>query len=56
MIKINNRKHHHFRVTITYGGKEEFSRIYNDREKAEKFAVRQKKSPIVKSARVEQID
>jgi len=44
MIKINNRKHHHFRVTITYGGKEEFSRIYNNREKAEKFAARQKKS------------
>jgi hypothetical protein len=45
---IKNRKHRHFRVTITYGGKEEFSRIYNNLEKAEKFAARQKKSPIVK--------
>jgi hypothetical protein len=43
-------------VTITYGGKEECSRIYNNFEKAEKFAARQKKSPIVKTARAEQID
>jgi hypothetical protein len=53
---IKNWKHHHFRVTITYGGKEECSRIYNNLEKAGKFAARQKKSPIVKTAQVEKID
>jgi len=50
------RKHHHFRVTIAYGDKEEFGRVYNSREKAEKFAAKQKRSPVVKSTRVEQID
>jgi len=40
------RKHQHFRVTITNGGKEEFS--------SEKFAAWQKEN--VKSARIEQID
>jgi hypothetical protein len=50
------RKHHHYRVTVTYGDNEISGRVYNNREKAEKFAARQKKSPVVKSTRIEQID
>lgn len=49
------RKHPHYLVTITYYDKETFGRVYTDLEKAEDFAERQKKSPIVKQARVTQI-
>lgn len=42
---------HHFLVTITYDDSERFGRVFNDREKAERFAARQKKSPLVKSVR-----
>jgi hypothetical protein len=47
------RRHEHWRVTVNYHDKESFSRVYTDRERADKFAVRQKKSPLVKSTRVE---
>jgi hypothetical protein len=50
------RKHNHFRVTVTYRDNEISGRVYSDREKAEKFAARQKRSPFVKSMKVEQID
>jgi len=46
------RKHEHWRVIVNYHDKEAFSRVYTDRERAEKFADRQKKSPQVKSASV----
>ena len=49
------RKHSHYLVTITYGDGETFGRVYIDREKAEKFAERQKKSPVVKQAKVKQL-
>ena len=52
----SQRKHHHWRVTITYSDKERFGRVYSNREKAERFAGRQKKSPVVKSTRIEQLD
>jgi hypothetical protein len=48
------RKHHHWRVTLYYADGERFSRMYTDREKAKKFAKRQKKSPTVKRTRVSQ--
>jgi hypothetical protein len=50
------RKHNHYRATVTYGDNEISGRVYNNREKAEKFAARQKKSPVAKSTRIEQID
>lgn len=49
------RKHHHWQVTIYYGDGEKFARTYTDREKAMKFAARQKNSMIVKRTRVVQI-
>jgi hypothetical protein len=53
--KDRRRKHDHWLVTLTYADKETFERVYVDREKAAKFAERQKKSPIVKKTRVRQL-
>ncbi len=50
--KDKRRKHHHFLVTIYYADGEKFGRVYTDKEKADRFAERQKSSPVVKSARV----
>jgi hypothetical protein len=47
------RKHEHWRVFVHYHDKEAFSRVYTDRDKADKFADRQKKSPQVKSTSVQ---
>ena len=53
--KDKRRKHRHWQVTVFYRDGEKFARVYTDREKATKFAERQKKSPVVKTARVLQI-
>jgi hypothetical protein len=53
--KKGHRIHTHWRVTITYTDKEISGRVFTNREKAEKFAARQKKSPVVKSAQIEQV-
>lgn len=50
--KDKRRKHHHFLVTVYYADGEKFGRVYTDKEKADRFADRQKRSPVVKSARV----
>jgi len=47
---------HHYRVTVTYRDNEISGRVYNNRNKVEKFAARQKKSPVVKTTRIEQIN
>jgi hypothetical protein len=49
------RKHRHWLVTVFYADGERFGRVYTDRNKASHFAERQKKSPVVKSARVTQL-
>ena len=49
------RKHHHWLVTIAYADGEKFGRVYTDKDKATKFADRQRNSPVVKSARVAQV-
>ena len=46
------RKHDHFRVTVTYTDDDKSIKVFTDRERAEKFATRQKRSPFVKSALV----
>jgi hypothetical protein len=46
------RKHDHFRVTVTYTDNEQSAKVFTDRERAEKFAARQGKSPFVKSVHV----
>jgi len=53
--KDARRKHHHWQVTLFYNDGERFARMYTDHEKAANFAERQKKSPVVKMARVIEI-
>jgi len=53
--KDRRRKHRHWQVTVFYKDGERFARVYTDREKATKFAERQRKSPVVKTARVLQV-
>ena len=48
----SRRKHHHFMVTVFYSDGERFARTYTNRKKAEGFAERQRRSPVVKMARV----
>lgn len=53
--KDKRRKHRHWQVTIYYHDGEKFARVYIDREKAARFADRQKRSPIVRATRVTQL-
>jgi hypothetical protein len=53
--KDRRRKHKHWQVTVFYKDGERFARVYTDREKAAKFAERQRTSPVVKTARVLQV-
>lgn len=53
--KDKRRKHHHWMVTVLYKDGEKFGRVYIDEEKARRFAERQKKSPVVKSAKVTEL-
>lgn len=53
--KDKRRKHRHWLATIFYRDGERFARTYTDRKKALSFAERQRKSPVVKLARVTQI-
>jgi hypothetical protein len=54
--KDKRRKHKHWQVTVYYKDGEKFARVYTDREKATRFSERQRKSPVVKSARVMQVN
>ena len=54
--KDKRRKHHHFEAKIFYKDGDVFARRYTDREKAAAFAERQRKSPVVKMARVTEVD
>jgi len=54
--KDKRRKHHHWMVTVFYKDGEKFGRVYIDRAKAEGFASRQKRSPVVKTARITEIN
>ena len=49
------RKHEHFLVTVTYVDGGSFGRVYLDRDKAQRFAKRQKKCPVVKRTLVQNI-
>ena len=50
------RKHRHWQVTLYYHDGDKFARVYVDRDRAMRFAERQKKSPIVRTARVLEVD
>jgi hypothetical protein len=56
MKRDKRRKHHHWQVTVYYADGEKFARVYIDRDRAEKFAERQKKSPVVKATRIMEVD
>lgn len=49
------RRHHHFIVVITYFDSGSFARVYTSLDKARRFAERQKKSPVVKAARINKL-
>ena len=53
--KDRRRKHDHWQVVISYPDGEKFARVYTDKKKAASFAKRQKRSPMVKSVRVQQV-
>jgi hypothetical protein len=53
--KDARRKHRHWKVTLYYKDGEIFARVYTDRERAAAFTDRQKKSPVVRMARVTEI-
>jgi len=53
--KDKRRKHHHFEAKIFYNDGEVFARRYTNHKKATAFADRQRKSPVVKMARVTQV-
>ena len=50
------RKHRHWQVTVYYHDGEKFARVYINRDRAERFADRQKKSPVVKATRILEVD
>lgn len=50
------RKHRHWQVTVYYHDGEKFARVYIDRDRAVRFAERQRKSPIVKATRILEVD
>jgi hypothetical protein len=56
MKRDKRRKHHHWQVTVFYADGEKFARVYIDRDRAQKFADRQKKSPVVKATRIMEVD
>jgi hypothetical protein len=53
--KDRRRKHHHYLVTVHYEDGEKFGRVYTDKDKATRFAERQRRSPVVKAARISQV-
>ena len=53
--KDRRPKHHHWLATIYYHDGEKFARVYIDRDKAKRFAERQKKSPVVARTRVSEL-
>jgi hypothetical protein len=53
--KDRRRKHHHWLVTVYYADGEKFGRVYTDKDKASRFAERQRRSPVVKTARISQV-
>jgi len=54
LFKDERRKHHHFEAKIFYKDGDVFARTYTDRKRAVNFADRQRRSPVVKMARVTQ--
>jgi hypothetical protein len=56
LLEDRRRRHRHWQVTVYYHDGEKFARVYIDRDRAVRFAERQKKSPIVKATRILEVD
>lgn len=54
--KDKRRKHRHWQVTIFYKDGEKFARVYIDKDKATRFAERQRRSPVVRATRIRQVN
>jgi len=54
--KDKRRRHRHWQVTVFYDDGERFARVYIDKDKAQQFADRQKRSPVVRTARVAEVN
>jgi hypothetical protein len=55
-FRDKRRRHRHFQVVVYYHDGEKFGRVYIDRGRAERFAERQKKSPVVKATRITEVN
>jgi hypothetical protein len=53
--KDRRRKHHHWLASIFYADGEKFARVYLSKQRAKKFADKERKSPIVKRTLVRRI-
>jgi hypothetical protein len=52
--KETEREHHYFRVVVTYSdGETSGNRVFKDRDRAERWAERQRKSGVVKKVALE---
>ncbi|MGH7935834.1 MAG: hypothetical protein ACREF8_02355 [Chthoniobacterales bacterium] len=56
MFRDKRRKHRHYCATVTYASGETFARTYIDKDRADRFAERQRKSPVVVSASVREVN
>lgn len=56
MRRDKRRKHRHWQVRVYYHDSEIFARTYIDEERAHRFAERQKKSPVVKTVVVREVN
>lgn len=54
--KDRRRRHRHWQVTVFYEDGQRFARVYIDRQKAARFAERQKKSPVVRATRIREVN
>lgn len=54
--KDRRRRHRHWQVTVFYEDGEKFARVYIDRQKATRFAERQKRSPVVRATRIREVN
>ena len=55
-FRDQRRKHEHWQAVITYKSGGQFARTYLSREKAEAFARRSMRSPVVVRTRVSEVN
>jgi hypothetical protein len=53
--KRPKKKHKHYRVTVTYTDGDKFVRVYTDLGKAQKYAIRARKSPFARRVVVQEV-